>query len=205
VNPSATEFTRRGWSTEIDTSTLYARLITYFLRQGESSHSWFAPWSEALTSIGMSYENNVAHIDLSPRATRSMRDIMRDLENRRLFMEMLESDATCFFELLPYCQAARVLLLAGCAGSRYMNDLVAKMVRHYGYVLEGSAERRGEGRVGFYRLRSQYINLPVFFCSVSPSDKQRNYLLIERIRSHRDTITQWLEHSATKASSATHV
>ena len=54
----------------------------------------------------------------------------------------------------------------------------------------------GNARVGFYRLFSERwgIDIPTFFCSVSPSAQtatQRN-LLVERVKANRGRISSWL-------------
>ena len=74
----------------------------------------------------------------------------------------------------------------------YINDFIARVAPGYGYRLTGRAESTGEGRVGFQRLVGPGCDLPVFFCSVSPSGNKR-HLLIQRVTSHRATIKDWLE------------
>jgi hypothetical protein len=170
------------------TNALAARLKAYFNRAPVPPHPWFATWTAALAPIGVSYDQGAAHIDVSPRATAAMSSHADWQE----FARLIEVDARWFFELLPLCRAARVLLTAGCVTKRwYINDFIAKIAPRHGYRLTGRAESSGEGRVGFQRLVGPGCDLPVFFCSVSPSGNKR-HLLIERVASHRATIKNWL-------------
>jgi hypothetical protein len=108
------------------------------------------------------------------------------------FSELMERDARWFFELLPLCKAVRALLMAGCVTKRwYINDFIARISSRYRYQLVGRAESSGEGRIGFYHLIGPGRDLPMFFCSVSPSGNKR-HLLVDRVRTHQATITKWL-------------
>ena len=184
VNPSAGEFVDREWPATMTPVVLVKRRKTYFGQAPAPPHPWFATWTAALAWIDLSYGRGAAHIDISPRATVAM-GTHSDWFG---FAEMVESDAKWFFELLPLCQAARALLIAGCVTERwYINDFIGRVACRYGYQFTGQAESTGEGRVGFYHLTGPGCNLPVFFCSVSPSGNKR-HLLIERVGSHQSKI-----------------
>lgn len=192
VNPSAGEFVGRAWPATMTPGALTERLKGYFSRAPVPPHPWFATWSDALASIGLSYVLGAAHLDVSPRATAAMGS-QSDWQG---FARLMEADAKWFFELLPLCTAARALLMAGCVTKRwYINDFIARIAPRYGYRLTGRAESAGEARIGFQRLTGPGCDLPVFFCSVSPSGNKR-HLLIERIGSHQATIKKWLGEQA---------
>ena len=194
VNPSAGEFVGRAWPGTMTASALAERLKTYFNRAPVPPHPWFTTWSEALALIGVSYVRGAAHLDLSPRATAAM----GSHSDWKGFARLVEADARWFFELLPFCRAARALLMAGCVTKRwYINDFIARIAPGYGYRLTGSAESTGEGRVGFQRLVGP-VDFPVFFCSVSPSGNKR-HLLIQRVVSHRAVIQDWLRRESRTA------
>lgn len=188
VNPSAEEFAvKRRWPASLTATELERRLVGYFVDAPAPPHDWFNTWSKALESLGVSYEDGAAHVDLSPRATISMGSA-----NQAAFSRMVEADAAWFFRLLPLCPAARVLLLAGCVTKRwYMNEFLARVATASGFQLHGKGEAKGEGRVGFYRLTGPGVDLPVFSCSVSPSSWNPE-LLIERVREHQASIREWL-------------
>ncbi|SRR5258705_13856756 len=187
INPSASEFSGRV-PVKKDALGLEQHLVKYFTRE---RHPWFETWSEALGSLGASYWEGAAHVDLSPRATKSMSSF-KDAEGARLYTQMLEADVCKFFELLTHCRSARALLLAGCSPKGYVNDFLIRIAPRHGFRLEGQAEPRGEGRVGFYRLYGPGgVDLPAFFCSVSPSGRNKN-VLVERVRAHRERISSWL-------------
>jgi hypothetical protein len=166
VNPSAGEFVGRGWPATVTTPALASRLVGYFAEAPAPPHPWFDTWSRALSVIGSSYRTDAAHVDLSPRATTAM-GAVPDWE---LFLDMVEEDIGCFFRLLPLCRRARVLLAAGCVTKRwYFNDFIRRVAPRHGFRLEGRAGSRGAGRVGIHRLAGGGVDLPLFFCSVSPS------------------------------------
>jgi hypothetical protein len=188
VNPSAGEFIGRAWPETMSADDLRLRLVHYFAGAPVPPHPWFATWSEALSFIGLSYRDGAAHADLSPRATASM----GSQSDHAGFARLVEQDAKWFFELLPLCQALRVLLVAGCVTKRwYMHDFLARVASAFGYSLTGHAESTGTGRVGFLHLAGPGCDLPVFFCSVSPSGRNRS-ILVERVRDHKMVIAGWL-------------
>lgn len=190
INPSASEFTSRRVPVKKDALGLEQHLVKYFTRE---RHPWFETWSEALGSLGVSYRDGAAHVDLSPRATKSMSSF-KDADGAKLFTEMLEADVCKFFELLKQCRSARALLLAGCLpkGKGYVNEFLIRVARRHGFRLEGKAEQSGEGRIGFYRLYGPAgIELPAFFCSMSPSGRKKK-LLVTRVRANRERISSWL-------------
>lgn len=196
VNPSATEFKNGRGRVELEASGLEGQLLDYF--KGVQTHRWYQTWSEALSWAGVSYQGgSAAHLDLSPRATMSMRKLKNEGSATRFTM-MLDGDVSHFFELLKHCHSARALFLAGCAGPWYMNEFLMRVAPVNGFHLEveKAPESSGDARVGFYRLLSERcgIDIPTFFCSVSPSAptaRQRN-LLVERVKANRERISSWL-------------
>jgi hypothetical protein len=187
VNPSAAEFIGRAWPIRISVEELEARLIGYF-HSDVPPHSWFTTWAEALRNLPASYQSSAAHLDLCPRPTKAMGSIA----DWQAFGRLVESDAQWFFKLLPLCKNSKAMLIAGCVTKRwYMHDFIQRVAPHYKYKLTGSAESIGEGRVGFFRLEGPVVDLPVFFCSISPSGNNRR-LLIDRIAAHASIINGWL-------------
>jgi hypothetical protein len=188
VNPSAKEFINRGWPPSLSSKELSERLRGYFVSKTTSPHPWFETWTTALTHVGCSYANQTAHVDLSPRATIAMGSI-HDWQG---FANMVERDARWFFELLSICKRLKAVFLAGCVTKKwYMSEFVARIAPRYGYRVTGMTEKSGAGRIGFLRLHGPRGEIPMFFCSVSPSGQKR-HLLIERVCSHQNTIKQWL-------------
>lgn len=176
LNPSATEFEGRDWPETLDDAALTERLVRYFERP---PHPWFAAWEEALALIGASYRQNAAHIDVSPRATRSASSVPDPL----LFEEMLARDLPWMLRLVEAAPQAQLLLLAGTANRReYLNEFIAKRLPASGARLEGSHARApGRGKVSQHVLVVGPRQLPVYFCSSSPSDQRNRTMLRERI------------------------
>lgn len=176
LNPSATEFEGRGWPETLDDAALTERLVRYFERP---PHPWFAAWEEALAVIGASYRRNAAHIDVSPRATRSASSVPDPL----LFEEMLARDLPWMLRLIEAAPQARLLLLAGTANRReYLNEFIAKRLPASEARLEGHLSRApGPGKVSHHALVVGARRLPVYFCSSSPSDQRNRTMLRERI------------------------
>lgn len=194
VNPSADEFVKNKWPNEQMTpDQLGVRCNEYFL--DGSRHTWFTEWEKALQHLHVSYRTgSAAHIDLSPRATESM----SGLQKRKLgprFIEMIEHDLPLFFEVLTECKKAKLILLAGSVTGRwYANELLEKLAPKHGFQLEGRfsrTEHRGLGKVCTQRLTGKKFDLPVFFCSSSPSDKN-GCLLEARVSQHAPELLRHL-------------
>lgn len=196
VNPSAGEFVNRKWPAEMPPSTLTSRLAGYFADAPVPPHPWFEGWGRALEVLGSSYQTTAAHVDLSPRATAAMGSV----PDWKHFLEMVEEDVAWFFRLLPLCREARLLLAAGCVTKRwYMNDFIKRMAPAYGFRLEGEATTSGPGRSGLHRLVGPSVDLPLFFCSVSPSARKKE-LLVQRVAEHQTAIGQFLAEPSTSGS-----
>lgn len=189
VNPSAGEFVGRDWPATITTAALACRLLRYFVDAPAPPHPWFETWSRALAVVGSSYRTAAAHVDLSPRATAAMGAVT----DWKLFLDMVEEDVQWFFRLLPLCGRAKVLLAAGCVTKRwYINDFIKRVAPLRGFRLEGRPGPSGSARIGVHRLVGPGVDLPLFFCSVSPSARRKE-LLVQRVNEHQSTIRQWLQ------------
>ena len=199
VNPSSTAFNKSiGSPDEIDKMTAnnpIIRLRNYFALY---SHEWLDFWELALKPLGASYQPGsahlAAHVDLSPRMMASMGSTNQDT-----FLAMMKEDARWFFDFLPQCKSARLMLIAGSVTNRYRIDEFLECVAYkYGYKLEETSTPRGEGS-GFNRLSGCGVNLSVFFSSVSPSatrlDKnniEQRQKLIQRVEEHKQRLLELL-------------
>ena len=191
VNPSWEEFTINKWPDELSNEDLEARLRHYFSAPDATPHPWFRHWSDALRHVELSYTNGVAHLDLSPRATRAMKSCPKDT-----FLGMVAQDIKWFFEILPYCERASVMMLAGCVtNDHYMNEYVKKKASHFGYKLlpmQDKPNTKGDGPVSYHTLVGFNRCLKVFFCGVSPSAR-RPRILAQRVKENSAHIKEWLK------------
>jgi hypothetical protein len=194
VNPSADEFQDERWPRQkLTPDQLGVRCREYFL--DDTRHAWFTAWEAALVHLRVSYRTgSAAHIDLSPRATQSM----RGLEARGLgprFVKMIEHDLSLFFDVLKECRNAKLILMAGAVTGRwYANELLQTLAPEHGFQLEGRftrAEHPGRGKACMQRLTGRTLNLPVFFCSSSPSDTN-GCLLEARVSQHAPELLRHL-------------
>lgn len=114
VNPSSTEFVPwRKWGSErLSASALTSRLLGYFKSTEPKPHPWFAEVEEALNILGLSYTNGAAHLDLSPRATRSMMSFQMPNE-RRAFLGMLKHDLKWLVQTFAFIQKPKLVILLG--------------------------------------------------------------------------------------------
>lgn len=79
-----------------------------------------------------------------------------------------------------------------------MNDFVKRVASIHGFQLTGTLnEKNGNAKTGYYYLRGPSVDLPVFFCSVSPSDKrlddnkiERRLMLVQRIKEHKNRLLE---------------
>ena len=204
LNPSATEFKAgRCWASPLTGAALADRCTGYFSKSAANqSHPWFAPWSDGLASLGLSYESGSAvHLDLSPRATRSVSSL-RKAGDRSLFLTMVESDLWVFFATLQLCQGAKLVLLAGSVtGKYYLNEFLQRFAPAHGHSLDRPFNRRnhpGKGKTSWHWLSGPKRRLPVFFCSSSPSDRPAT-LLPQRIKANAATLKELLNGSSESA------
>lgn len=183
VNPASGEFLNRNWpQTKATPSYLELRLRNYFRLATPKPYRWFLKWEAGLNILNdSSYHENAAHLDLSPRATKPMRELPEEI-----FLAMVEQDLKLFFETISLCRKARVLLLAGTVtGQFYMNEFLQKHAGKFGFELQGEFERRTGGRMTCrHTLVSKKTSLPVFFFSCGPSyDSDVLFDLISRRQS----------------------
>ncbi len=187
LNPSATEFESSRWRTPVDADGLTERLLRYF---DSDEHPWFQAWERALGEIGASYRHNAAHLDISPRATVSAGAVPDPI----IFEQMLVDDLPWMIRFMHAAPRARLILLAGVATKRhYLNEFLAKQLDANDGMLLGSLARpKGFGKVLHHVLRSKGRELPVYFCSSSPSDRRRPGLLLERVKRDAGELRQHL-------------
>ena len=189
VNPSAAEFENGLWPHEpMEHKALAKECRGYFGRRDVASHhKFFTPWKQALQSLGLSYESgDAAHVDLSPRATRCIRDLKPGFENE-LFLEMVQQDLWMFFATLDLCRKVKLLLIAGSVTGRYfMNEFLQRFAPNYGHALGGAFVRtavKGPGKTCWHELADSKRKLPTFFCSSGPASKTP-MLLPQRIQAN---------------------
>ena len=198
VNPSATEFRPLRWPDQVPLDYLKNRLIGYFASEQVKPDDWFNTWTEALEHLGTSYQVGAAylaaHLDLSPRVTRSMGSV-----DPYDFLTMVKADAKWFFELVLRCKTVRLMLMSGTVTKcYYMNDFIKRIALTHGLQFEGTLnEKTGKSKTGYYHLRGPGIDLPCFFCSVSPSDKrldenkkERRLMLVQRVEEHKEKLLE---------------
>jgi hypothetical protein len=189
LNPSADEFAaRRSWPAGLSYEALANRLVGYF--DGEP-HPWFNSWSRALSVLGAAYGRSAAHVDLSPRATASVRRFVEHAE-RSLFLEMLRTDAPVWVDALGVAANARLLLVAGSATRQfYINEFIQDELAMFGVDLSPRWRRgRGTGQTAFQVLRlPSGRQLPVFFCSTGPAKPE---VLLEAVSRNAPRLTREL-------------
>lgn len=176
VNPSATEFFQRNWpDVDLPPAQLRDRLLHYFdPGQIPQPHPWFSIWNAALAPLEIHYGHNLAHLDLSYRATRSMGTFHGP--QRDLFHQMVNADSQFFFQLLEQVlPRARGLLMAGTAGQYYINHLFQQIAAvnspHFQLNHVETLHPGPRARIEIFQLQGAERIVPVFFCSSSPSDR----------------------------------
>jgi hypothetical protein len=190
VNPSPTEFEKGRWQQITTPAQAFAKVNGYF-RNPECAHPWFATWEKGLKHVNASYTDNAkflaAHVDLSPRATRVMSKLPVDS-----FLGMIRHDLPHFAEVLNAAPSVRAIFMAGTVTKRfYMNGLLSKQLWSSTFTLTREAVAKGRGAVSFPFLKIGNREIRVFFCSSSPSARNKS-LLIERVRQHAPTLESWL-------------
>jgi len=112
VNPSSTEFhEERGWGQGMDAAKISFRLVNYYRLWNPPPHKWFTERETTLRRNGCSYNFNAAHIDLSPRATLSMRTFS---SSPGQFINMIKRDANeWLLEILRLAKNAKEIWFYG--------------------------------------------------------------------------------------------
>ncbi len=185
VNPSDGEIRDNRWPQQIDVPTLYNRLIQYFNNPRVRPHSWFETWEQALREIGVSYKNgSVVHIDIFPWATRPI----SKLPTERCLTMATES-LPSFWQSMLSVSNLQLILMAGTITNRYyLHEFLAKSIFPKDISLNGAIPRGRDGFVGYLQLRLANKQIPVFFCSISPSAINNRYKLPERVRENQDQL-----------------
>jgi hypothetical protein len=184
VNPSLGEFQQDRWKGITSCAQVEQRLLNYFQSSSFMPHPWFVTWELALNQVGASYYGTsrylAAHLDLSPRATKLMSKVDPDL-----FIEMVKADLVSFLQFLSLAERARMVFMAGTVTSDYyINHFLSNHLPE-GSELRGSFNPLGQpgaGKSVFHRLITGKRELPVFFCSCSPSNRENRDVLIDRVR-----------------------
>lgn len=183
VNPSAGEFSpNRMWEGYNQIDKLLDRCRNYFRQpSGIPSHPWFETWEKFLDKIGLSYRASprAVHLDLSPRATRSMGALQAgggDLS--ALFLDLIRNDLGHFFAQLRLYPEIKFLYAAGSVTKKFY---MIEFLQRYSYRYECSFRpvmpfvRGGQGQIGLYQLDLKDGNpRQFFFCSTSPSSRTAN-------------------------------
>jgi hypothetical protein len=190
VNPSNGEFKSRGWPEKLSSEELASRLLNYFSLESCPPHPWFNDWETALNILSVSYKRGeVAHLDLSPRSTIPMSQV----SDQEKFLDMIKNDVEWFFRVLPLCGNAKLLMMAGSVTKKYyLVNLLKELAENYGFKLLFKLEKGGDAPTSLHKLKSGNIDLPIFFCGVSPSAR-KSKLLIERVGEKRVKLLSYLK------------
>ena len=174
VNPSAAEFTWSRWpNATMSVQELDERSVGYFEKTNPPAHPWFDGYRPTLKVLGHAYETDTVHLDLSPRATKSMRSV-----DRTMFLQMIESDMKWFLQVLGLCRSLKAAIMAGSVTGRYYFDefLLAKLPEAFSIKLRTRFGAKQRGATALYDLSGPSLNVSVLFCRKSPSGDKGNFL-----------------------------
>lgn len=190
LNPSDGELRNRSWPSSLTNDELYERLIHYFEDRRVPPHPWFSTWEQALQEIGVSYrDGSAAHIDLSSWPTRPLSTFI-DAEP---FLSLLEECIPVFSSTLAEAIDAKLFMMAGAVTKKYyMNEYVIRLQHLTDFTISGKTSRGGSAFVSRHSLRLAGKDLPLFFCSVSPSSRTKELLPV-RIRENADELRRYLK------------
>ena len=199
VNPSAEEFSpARKWTGFDDTGKLVDRCRRYFEKpSGVPAHPWFEPWETFLRQIGLSYYKvpRAVHLDISPRATRSMGSIQSS-EQIELFLSMCQTDLKYMINHLRVYPSIKHLYVAGSITKKYyIIEFLKKHAPLYGYSLKSvfPFERGGSGKIGLYKFDlGDKVSRFLFFCSTSPSSRVGKNTICEKATLLKTTYPQFI-------------
>jgi hypothetical protein len=198
LNPSPREFENERWTnSNIDPELLASELYTYFENEHRRWHPWFDKWMAATSQLetNLQYKSGqVAHIDLSPRAT----EVASRVPQVETFTKMIRDDLVWFPALIECAKSARILLMAGTVNEEiYLVEFLEKHGREHqvSVVRKDGGTRRS---LGFYELHIGSRSLPVFFSGSGPSARDNGEKLTRNISTHCNAILELLADSATR-------
>jgi hypothetical protein len=195
VNPSAKEFgINRYWPNNLSVEALSERLRNYYSLNRPPPHPWFEQWEIALNHLSLSYyKSTAAHIDLSFRPTSSISKI----DDYEKVCEMIKYDMEWFFQALKYAKNVKLLLMAGTVTKKYyINKFIQNFAHLYGAELRGNIIKKpGKANISFHKLITQKLDVPVFFCSTSPSNQNKNDIgrLSKRVFEYKSQLLNFIE------------
>jgi len=178
ANPSADDFREGRWST----GDLADESFSYFDRV--KPHAYFGNWEAAIAPLrlGASYRNGyLAHLDVSPRATKSLGRI-NQLGDICItdFLTMARVDAGYLFEMLRIVwPQLRGLFVAGTITKKlYLDEFLGGVGVHPEFTLKARQKFRGRAQNSrasskLYDVIFRGRNVPLFFCPVGPSARGR--------------------------------
>jgi hypothetical protein len=106
LNPSPGEFRNGRWPRQpLEAELLACKLHDYFQCNDFSSHPWFEKWSAAISKLdrGWQYQTGqIAHVDLSPRAT----SVASQVPKSDVFAKMIQHDLQWLPDLLECAKSA---------------------------------------------------------------------------------------------------
>jgi len=174
ANPSADDFRAGRWGA----GDLASQCFSYFDRV--APHDFFPNWEAALDPLrhGVSYVGGgISHLDVSPRATKSLRAINK-LGDAVIndFLAMARADATYLFEILGIVwPQVRGLFAAGTiTKKKYLDAFLRAVGPSHGFVFRRrlvfpgrAASPLASSKV--YDVTFGGRSLPLFFCPVGAS------------------------------------
>lgn len=85
-------------------------------------------------------------------------------------------------------------MMAGTVTKEHnMNDFVTRFNTSASYSLQGKVTKHGDAHTGWQRIHLPEKELPVFYCSVSPSNWAKKDLLIARVSENQKQLCEYLE------------
>ena len=109
------------------------------------------------------------------------------------FLDMVRSDAEWFFKSLSLSKNAKLLMMAGAVTKNYyLVVLLKELAESHGFKLLFNFKPGGDAPTSFHKLKSNNVNLPIFFCGVSPSARNSKFL-IQRVEEKREKLLTYLE------------
>lgn len=189
VNPSAGEFSPiRRWHGYSEVDRPLQRCKQYFdTSLGIPPHPWFETWKNFLAKIGLSYRRTprAVHLDLSPRATRSMSALQAKGEDHSaLFLDLIKNDLKYFFSQLRSYPKIRYFYAAGSITKKfYMIEFLQRYAYRYDCVFRPVVpfSRGGQGQIGLHKLdlKDKFPRY-FFFCSTSPSSRSKTNPIVKK-------------------------
>jgi hypothetical protein len=156
--------------------------LDYFHHATLKPHHFYPDWESGLGALfpsRLSYSSDLAHVDVSPRPTRSLTAINKSDAAIKLFLQMVGLDIKYLFQILAVAWPnLRGLFAAGTVTKKkYIDKILCQYGPRLGFQFScihvfPAAAAAEDSHPRLYQVSYKGRSKPLFFCPVGPSARR---------------------------------